>query len=330
MFRLLSMFICIAACNIHIAHAYIYGATPNIYCTNNDCIKRCNNSPYFHINGNYCNTNDSSDESGVFAWEFTEDDYDDLGGDIPNGLTIDTDAYPPFTGEFVLKWYLCKTDSSGSTPCTVKKSNSNASTTTPMKLSSSKSLSENYYDAGGHMGALVMTSSGYYNWCATLVSIKDGHEYFVQGQGGFCQDQNPMPVDPSSCVINNGRALDIDFGVLDRNRDISHIIEGEVKKYDIPIVCTNDASMDVSVKFESNTGSISVGGYNVIGTNIPGLGVSVFYNHKIIDINDSKIEQSFSPGISNISLGFSVVADNAEHVAPGKFSASGTMIITRN
>jgi len=310
-------------------YADIMGANPNIRCSSTACQKRCTDNPGFHVKGNYCNTTDSSDATGAFAWEVTEGG-NDFGGSIPNTLHVSSKAYPPYTGEYVLKWYLCRADSSGSAPCTAGASFTNAMTIKPLKLSSTISLTTGQYHAGGQMGTLEAPGNGFYNWCATLVSSKDGSEYFVEGQPLFCQDVNPMPVEPSSCVINSGRPLDVDFGVLDRNRDINHSSEKVVKNYDIPVVCSGGASMDVSVSFESGTGVLSVGGYNTIGTNIPGLGVGVSYNGKMVDINESKIEQSFSPGISDIALGFSVVAENPNKIVPGDFSASGVMTITKN
>jgi len=168
---------------------------------------------------------------------------------------------------------------------------------------------------------------GSYGYCMSFIDDK-GLEWGNR-EGILCSDAHPLPPDPARCLINGGKALDVDLGTLDLDK-ITPTAGGarEVIK-SVDVTCIRDAAISMKVKFNYN--AITVAGRQVVQmkdkTNA--LGIAVSYNGK--PVTPGKLFQGrFNPGLTTVKLGFTAVTDKPQRVKAGKFSASATMIMTED
>lgn len=230
--------------------------------------------------------------------------------------------FVPYTGRYGIVIHYCKND----VHCTAKSSVFDVKSSETVILSSAKELFLQDADYKHH-NKLGESLKGSYGYCMSFTDDK-GMEW-GNGEGILCSDAHPFPPDPAKCLINGGKALDVDMGTLDLDQ-ITPTAGGarEVTK-SVDVTCIRDAAISMKVKF--NYDAITVGGRQVVQVKDKAseLGIALSYNGKPVTPGQL-FQDRFNPGLSTVTLGFTAVTDNPQSVKAGKFNASATMIMTED
>lgn len=241
------------------------------------------------------------------------------GETMSNYVSFDT-SYVPYTGDWKLTAYICN----GNGVCTRKNSASSVSTGI-QKLHVNELIAK-------QMTALPPGEDKTFSTAFTLCMALTGKygDIWKPAEDDprlFCGDAQPLPVDPTVCIINPAGSLDIDFGDIERD-DMNTQSDNEQIKKTVPVICSGDSKLDTFLTFDFD--SMIINNENAVLTTTDGLGAKVFYNGKPLS-EQSNIELTLSPGENDFTLGFSLIRDKtvpAESIKTGKFNASIILIAT--
>lgn len=249
-------------------------------------------------------------------------------GQFKSGQGITTqaefaDSYVPFTGMYKIREHICM--STVQAKCTLADSSMFIDSAKSNRVSSAESINAQRLDWGGN--AMTLSVPYAFNMCFTLVS-DDGAEWSAR-QGTECSDAHILGETPSVCSLNYNEDLTVALGTLERSSIPDRIgASSSTVKKSIPVMCSGDAALNVSIKFQYTP--LSIGGSQAAKTSTGGLGVAIFYDGKAMSTSDSK-SLSLGNGVNQIDLEFAAVRDpemSAEQIATGDFTADAVLILT--
>lgn len=170
-----------------------------------------------------------------------------------------------------------------------------------------------------------------------LLLDESGKKFFIkitEPSGSPCHGSDPLPPTPppppTSCSINNGNALDVTLGTLDRAQLVTTPGTDTAKHISVPVDCTGDVD-SIPVNMQLNYTPLTISGIQTVKSSANGLGVSIIYNNAPLSNSDIK-SISFVPGTNQLDLAFEAVRDPAVtigDVPTGAFTASATVIMTQ-
>ncbi len=203
--------------------------------------------------------------------------------------------------------------------------------TDPFTLDATKTIAQQSIDVYASSDSFSASSSGSI-LCQYLVD-SEGHRFITNSGMGGCHDgQAPLPPTPpvpdTSCTLNNGNALNVNLGNVDRSQMPTVPGSGSMRHIQVPVECTGG---DVTVNMQLNYTPISLSAGEVIKSSSNGLGVSVVYNSKILSSTDIT-PVTFTTGSNSIDLAFQAVRDptvEIKDVPTGAFTASAVLVMTQ-
>lgn len=173
---------------------------------------------------------------------------------------------------------------------------------------------------------------GTVSFCYALVS-STGQIYGNLGNSTSCfSGTTPIPPHPpvtSTCAINNGNAINVDLGTIDRALMPTTPGGGTPKTVPISVVCSGSVAASVNMKL--NYTPVTMGSTQAIPTSTTGVGVAVSYNDAVLTPSDSK-PISFIIGSNTVNLDFAAIRDPAvavKDIAAGAFTASAVLVMTQ-
>ncbi|CAI2146479.1 putative fimbrial subunit SteE [Serratia fonticola] len=132
-----------------------------------------------------------------------------------------------------------------------------------------------------------------------------------------------IPV-PIVCTINNGAAIEVDFGDLD-NTQISSDGSRYVKTVPLQYRCNTAVTQDIDINLIATPAAFSS---DFIATTLPDdIGVAVRYNGQIVKPNQ-KFATTLLNGVGQDELQVAPVIRDVTKVITGSFTASATLIMT--
>ncbi|MNE11402.1 hypothetical protein D3C80_1041580 [compost metagenome] len=172
--------------------------------------------------------------------------------------------------------------------------------------------------------------------CAHLIG-PDGKKFSLSAGAGQalnrCYDgYTPLPPTPptptTSCSINNGNALSVSLGTLNRDEIPTVPDSGSAISKTISVVCTGGT---VTANMQLNYTPISVGSNQAVKTSANGVGAAIFYSNKVLSPSDVT-SVNFLEGSNNLTLGFQAVRDSTvalKDIPTGAFTASAVLVMTQ-
>lgn len=216
---------------------------------------------------------------------------------------------------------------------TLSTSNRDNAISTPFYIDSNTNLSAQNISTSGTdvpISAVISSDTGVHV-CYSLLDSNNTEWALADGRDCSGKPIPPTPpAPPTSCSINNGNALNVNLGTLDRAQLVTVPGTGSARHFQIPITCTGDVS-NIPVSMKVSYTPISVSGKEVIKSSANGLGVSIIYNGNILSTSTAT-PLSFVPGSNQLDLAFEAVRDpnvTVGSVPTGAFTASATVIMTQ-
>lgn len=241
-------------------------------------------------------------------------------------LQIDTNNYVPASGTYKVRLYVVNPSSGQQWTADSK----------AVYIDQNKSMQDQDLGVGGGQGDVAFGISTYGLAVTSCYSLVDerGEVYLINmpNYGHNCEGVPVPPLPPTppepdiACVINNGNALDVDLGTLDRAQLPTVPTEG--KTVPIDVNCTGGV---VTVNMQLNYTPITVGATEIAKSDANGLGVAIMYNSKTLSTTDIT-PLNFVEGGNTFDLAFQAVRDPnvAEGDVPvGQFKASATLVLTQ-
>lgn len=167
-----------------------------------------------------------------------------------------------------------------------------------------------------------------------MLRDENAGKVYVGKEGPWCiGSYPPLPPTPSvdTCSINNDNPVTVDMGEINR-ADISTTAgSGELKHKSIPVWCNSpagNATMPVNLQFNYTPTTFAAG--KAIQSSVPGVGISVGYDSKIL-VSNEVLNLNLPTGDSNMDFTFEAIRDSSVAVADietGPFTASGVLIMS--
>lgn len=270
-------------------------------------------------NGSYnqCPPNSSGDNA--FSYPVTE--YI-----IPGRCTLSSNNYVPVSGYYTVVMIVYLSD--GQKP---------SYSTNPVYIDGMKSINEQQIMAtGGASGTVSIPGEGSIFTCYYLVDSNQQY-YFITGDGvhyyGACSTgYTPLPPTPptptTSCIINDGSALSVSLGTLNRDEIPTVPDSGSAISKTISVVCTGGT---VTANMQLNYTPISVGSNQAVKTSANGVGAAIFYSNKVLAPADVT-PVNFLEGSNTLTLGFQAVRDSTvalKDIPTGAFTANAVLVMTQ-
>lgn len=231
-------------------------------------------------------------------------------------------SYVPYAGLYKMRTHVCAAESSDT--CSLAKTTQFFDTVKSVQFASSRRIIDHSPYFGGGSGTMNSSSS----ICFTFVA-PDGSEWATSA-GRTCQDAPHLPEVPSFCYLNMGQDLSVDMGTIERG--MISTVPGSTTKKNVPlkVMCSGDASLTATFTFQYTP--ITIIGSELVSSSINGVGVGIYFNDKFVSSNDS-IDMDFSPGVTEVNLGFEVVRDpyvNIGDIGTGEFFADVVLVLTKH
>lgn len=165
--------------------------------------------------------------------------------------------------------------------------------------------------------------------CYALVDKSTDTLYSLHGTG-WCVGSYfpPSPPPEESCDINNGAALSVDLGTMERTALATVPGTGANQKIQIPVQCKGDKNVAESMKIQYTP--VTVSGTEVIKSSVNGVGVAISYNDKPLSTTDTT-DLTFLPGSNTLELAFEAVRDptvEQKDIPTGSFTANAVLVLT--
>ncbi|TDS84892.1 type 1 fimbria pilin [Rahnella sp. BIGb0236] len=233
-------------------------------------------------------------------------------------------GYVEYAGVWFMRAHIC--EKSGG-DCTISRSSSFVDAANKWQLVPDQSLNMQSLDAGGASTSVTIPYD--FNMCYSFVD--DAGREWKTGDVWDCADGRALPLQPVTCSINAGSALEVSLGDVDRNVLKPGVIKGSATNIlkSVAVICNGDLSATLTTKFEF-TPMVS-GGQQSVKTGTTGLGVGIIYNGAVVNTTD-EYTATYAPGSTTVNLEFGAVRDNnvlARGIATGTFTASAVMIMTQ-
>lgn len=142
-----------------------------------------------------------------------------------------------------------------------------------------------------------------------------------------CSSSIPTTPTPSTCTINGGQDINVNFGNVDRN-DIGTGPEGSlVQTKNLTISCQGNGVQNFSIRMQSTPASWN---NNAIQSSNKNVGIATTFNGRAIT-NGTTMNMAVN-GSSSANLTFTPVrgaGSDPSNIATGAFTASTTLIVTQ-
>ena len=235
-------------------------------------------------------------------------------------IPILSTVYPPVSGYYSVGWVMI--DSSGR--------NRGSGFAGSIYLDASKSLDSQDMNPGtGHDTVYTFTEAG---TLCDVIKAPDGSVYALSPNYSLCSYAGktlpPTPQVNTSCTINNGNALSVSLGSLDRATLPTTPSSGAAKHIKIPVSCTGG---DVTVSMNITYTAITIGSTQAVKTSANGVGTAIIYNNAAVTPT-SKATINLKSGSNTVDLGFQAIRDSAvavKDIPTGAFTASAVMVMTQ-
>lgn len=202
---------------------------------------------------------------------------------------------------------------------------------------------EHYYIAAGqdlstlqfsfsYSGKIAETPKKY--MCYVLFEATDyvNHQFLFNNTPQGCLGGGKPPLPPApvliTCTFNNGNALDVSLGDVDRS--IIGTLPGTTPATDklLDVTCTGTGTATYSIKFQYTPGSTD--GNQYIHSSANGLSVAMSLNDTVVDTGTT-YTRTYNVGTQTEKLSFEPVRDPSvayTDIPTGAFTASAVMIAT--
>lgn len=171
---------------------------------------------------------------------------------------------------------------------------------------------------------------GTINVCMYLVDTK-GVMYFMGGvscHNGYTPLPPTPPIPETSCTINDGNALSVSLGTLNRDEIPTVPDSGSAISKTISVTCTGGT---VTANMALNYTPISIGSSQAVKSSTNGVGAAIFYDNKALSPSDVT-PVNFLEGSNNLTLGFQAVRDSTvalKDIPTGAFTANAVLVMTQ-
>lgn len=202
---------------------------------------------------------------------------------------------------------------------------------------------EHYYIAAGQDLSTLQFSFSYSGkiWetpkkymCYVLFEATDyvNHQFLFNNTPQGCLGGGKPPLPPApvliTCTFNNGNALDVSLGDVDRS--IIGTLPGTTPATDklLDVTCTGTGTATYSIKFQFTPGSTD--GNQYIHSSANGLSVAMSLNDTVVDTGTT-YTRTYNVGTQTEKLSFEPVRDPSvayTDIPTGAFTASAVMIAT--
>ncbi|UJD96754.1 fimbrial protein [Lelliottia amnigena] len=208
--------------------------------------------------------------------------------------------------------------------------------TNPVYVDGSKSLSQQTVSAtGGVTGYINVAKDVRVFLCYYLVDSNQKY-YFLDGDANgvsVCMSgYTPLPPTPpipnTNCTINDGSALSVSLGTLNRDEIPTVPDSASVISKTISVVCTGGT---VTANMQLNYTPISVGSNQAVKTSANGVGAAIFYSNKVLAPSEVT-SVNFLEGSNTVTLGFQAVRDSTvalKDIPTGAFTANAVLVMTQ-
>lgn len=168
--------------------------------------------------------------------------------------------------------------------------------------------------------------------CYVLVDDSN-HKYFMATTlTPDCTGAEPLPPTPpapdTSCTINNGNALSVSLGMLERAELPTVADSGSAQNIPISVSCTG---ADVTVNMKLSYTPMTLGSSQAVKTSTNGVGVAIINNTKPLSTTDTTTI-TFLKGANTMNLAFQAVRDSTvelKDIPTGAFTASAVLEMTQ-
>lgn len=208
--------------------------------------------------------------------------------------------------------------------------------TSTVYLDASKSIAEQEVSVSGSNGSPMYYTAGYaasVSLCPLLVDSA-GQKYtfreFYCYDGGNVHPPLPPtpPIPDTSCTINNGNALSVSLGTLNRDEIPTVPDSGSAISKTISVNCTGGT---VTANMTLNYTPISIGSSQAVKSSANGVGAAIFYGNKALSPSDVT-PLNFLEGSNTLTLGFQAVRDSTvalKDIPAGAFTANAVLVMTQ-
>ncbi|MEE9682224.1 fimbrial protein [Lelliottia amnigena] len=208
-------------------------------------------------------------------------------------------------------------------------------TTTAAYLDASKSIAEQEVTVTGSPSSWSVTIPTGYDIisCVYLVD-SSGKKYNISGYNFPCGGGGGIPLPPTppipdtSCTINDGNALSVSLGTLNRDEIPTVPDAGSAISKTISVKCTGGT---VTVNMKLNYTPISIGSSQAVKSSANGIGAAIFYSNNALAPSDVT-SVNFLEGSNTLTLGFQAVRDSAvalKDIPTGAFTANAVLVMTQ-
>ncbi|WP_317179980.1 fimbrial protein [Lelliottia amnigena] len=205
-----------------------------------------------------------------------------------------------------------------------------------------------YFDASKSIAEQEVTLTGSGSWsvsfpghgqggtddtldvCVYLVDTK-GIMYYVAGvkcRDGYTPLPPTPPIPETSCTINDGNALSVSLGTLNRDEIPTVPDSGSAISKTISVTCTGGT---VTANMALNYTPISIGSSQAVKSSTNGVGAAIFYSDKALSPSDVT-PLNFLEGSNTLTLGFQAVRDSTvalKDIPTGAFTANAVLVMTQ-
>lgn len=245
---------------------------------------------------------------------------------IPGVCSLYSSAYVPASGNYSVLTIAYAVDNG--------RAYNQSFTTSSAYIDASKSINQQNVTVNGSGSATFsFAKSASIELCAFLVDSHGTQYKFPDiGCGGGGGGYTPLPPSPpipnTSCTINNGNALSVSLGTLNRDEIPTVPDSGSAISKTVSVVCTGGT---VSVNMQLNYTPISIGSSQAVKTSANGVGAAIFYGSKALSPSDVT-SVNFLEGSNSLTLGFQAVRDSTvalKDIPTGAFTASAVLVMTQ-
>lgn len=234
------------------------------------------------------------------------------------------DAYVPKTGDYGVFTFICTYET---TACNVNDAVWRSKGNTFVHLEKGSPVGS--VPLPNNLDSLPPNSMTSGSACYALVDNSTNTLYSLNGTG-WCLGAYfpPSPPPEESCDINNGAALSVDLGTMERTALATVPGTGANQKIQIPVQCKGDKNVAESMKIQYTP--VTVSGTEVIKSSVNGVGVAISYNDKPLSTTDTT-NLTFLPGSNTLELAFEAVRDptvEQKDIPTGSFTANAVMVLT--
>lgn len=235
---------------------------------------------------------------------------------------VTSNSYAPSSGYYTVETYVHGSDR---TIATVK--------TSEFYIDATKTIAAQTINTNGQTVEVnIHASDDPLILCQFLVD-QSGKKYALGSEwSSACSDSQPLPPTPpkpdTSCTLNNGNALNVNLGNVDRTQLPTVPGSGSMRHIQVPVDCTGG---DVTVNMKINYTPIIIGANQIIKSTANGLGVSVVYDSKVLSSSDVT-PVTFLEGSNSVDLAFQAVRDptvESKDIPTGAFTASAVLVMTQ-